>query len=30
MQRYIELKGNRSNLVQAAWAMMGVIHAGQV
>jgi squalene cyclase len=29
-QRYIPLEGNRSNLVQTAWAMMGLIHAGQV
>jgi lupeol synthase 2 len=29
MQRYIPLEGNRSNLVQTAWAMMGLIHAGQ-
>ncbi|VVA95855.1 unnamed protein product [Arabis nemorensis] len=28
-QRYIALEGNRSNLVQTAWAMMGLIHAGQ-
>ncbi|EFH64022.1 ATLUP2 [Arabidopsis lyrata subsp. lyrata] len=28
-QRYIPLEGNRSNLVQTAWAMMGLIHAGQ-
>ncbi|KAF2305430.1 hypothetical protein GH714_005217 [Hevea brasiliensis] len=27
---YIQLEGNRSNLVQTAWAMMGLIHAGQV
>ncbi|CAN8240342.1 unnamed protein product [Cochlearia groenlandica] len=27
--RYIPFEGNRSNLVQTAWAMMGLIHAGQ-
>ncbi|KAI4331134.1 hypothetical protein MLD38_029351 [Melastoma candidum] len=26
---YIPLEGNRSNLVQTAWALMGLIHAGQ-
>ncbi|XP_050285981.1 beta-amyrin synthase-like [Quercus robur] len=26
---YIPLEGNQSNLVQIAWAMMGLIHAGQ-
>ncbi|XP_062174281.1 beta-amyrin synthase-like [Alnus glutinosa] len=26
---YVPLEGNRSNLVQTAWAMMGLIHAGQ-
>ncbi|XP_050383909.1 beta-amyrin synthase-like isoform X3 [Argentina anserina] len=26
---YIHLEGDRSNLVQTAWAMMGLIHAGQ-
>ncbi|KAF2305432.1 hypothetical protein GH714_005241 [Hevea brasiliensis] len=25
---YIQLEGNRSNLVQTAWAMMGLIHCG--
>ena len=30
MQEYVPLEGNRSNLVQTAWAMMGLIHAGQV
>jgi len=30
MQRYIPLEGNRSNVVQTAWAMMALIHAGQV
>ncbi|CAA7014681.1 unnamed protein product [Microthlaspi erraticum] len=29
-QRYILLEGNGSNLVQTAWAMMGLIHVGQV
>ncbi|CAA7022137.1 unnamed protein product [Microthlaspi erraticum] len=29
LQRYIPLEGNRSNLVQTAWAMMGLINAGQ-
>ena len=29
MQKYIPLEGNRSNLVQTAWAMMGLISAGQ-
>ncbi|CAH8357721.1 unnamed protein product [Eruca vesicaria subsp. sativa] len=28
-QRYIPLEGNGSNLVQTAWAMMGLISAGQ-
>nr|UAK14939.1 oxidosqualene synthase 5 [Iberis amara] len=28
-KRYIPLEGNRSNLVQTAWAIMGLIHAGQ-
>ncbi|KAL3743704.1 hypothetical protein ACJRO7_018900 [Eucalyptus globulus] len=28
-KKYIPLEGNRSNLVQTAWAMMGLIHAGQ-
>ncbi|CAN8271192.1 unnamed protein product [Cochlearia groenlandica] len=28
-QIYIPLEGNVSNLVQTAWAMMGLIHAGQ-
>ncbi|KAJ4725479.1 Terpene cyclase/mutase family member [Melia azedarach] len=28
-KRYIPLEGNRSNLVHTAWAMMGLIHAGQ-
>nr|GMC92256.1 beta-amyrin synthase [Ipomoea batatas] len=26
---YRQLEGNRSNLVQTAWAMMGLIHSGQ-
>ncbi|KAF4404565.1 hypothetical protein G4B88_005951 [Cannabis sativa] len=26
---YVALEGNRSNLVHTAWAMMGLIHAGQ-
>ncbi|XP_059447364.1 beta-amyrin synthase-like [Corylus avellana] len=26
---YVPLEGNQSNLVQTAWAMMGLIHAGQ-
>ncbi|GMN63101.1 hypothetical protein TIFTF001_032177 [Ficus carica] len=26
---YVPLEGNRSNLVQTAWAMMGLLHAGQ-
>lgn len=30
MQEYVPLAENRSNLVQTAWAMMGLIHAGQV
>ena len=30
MQEYVPIEGNRSNLVQATWAMMGLIHAGQV
>lgn len=28
-QEYIPLEGNQSNLVQTAWAMMALIHAGQ-
>ncbi|PRQ51838.1 putative beta-amyrin synthase [Rosa chinensis] len=28
-ETYIPLEGNRSNLVHTAWAMMGLIHAGQ-
>ncbi|EPS60486.1 beta-amyrin synthase, partial [Genlisea aurea] len=27
--KYVALEGNRSNLVQTSWAMMGLIHAGQ-
>ncbi|RDY07321.1 Beta-amyrin synthase, partial [Mucuna pruriens] len=27
---YIPLEGGRSNIVQTAWALMGLIHAGQV
>ena len=30
MQIYIPLEGSRSNLVQTAWALLGLIHAGQV
>ncbi|XP_057453971.1 beta-amyrin synthase-like [Lotus japonicus] len=26
---YVPLEGNRSNVVQTAWALMGLIHAGQ-
>ncbi|KAJ0084643.1 hypothetical protein Patl1_30973 [Pistacia atlantica] len=29
-KKYIPLEGNRSNLVHNAWAMMGLIDAGQV
>ena len=29
-QKFIPLEGNRSHVVQTAWAMMGLIHAGQV
>lgn len=29
MQRYVALEGERSNLLQTAWAMMGLIHTGQ-
>ncbi|KAK6911168.1 Squalene cyclase, N-terminal [Dillenia turbinata] len=29
-KEYIPLEGNRSNLVHTSWAMMGLIHAGQV
>jgi hypothetical protein len=29
-KKYVPLEGNRSNLVHTAWAMMGLIHAGQV
>ncbi|OWM91376.1 hypothetical protein CDL15_Pgr017294 [Punica granatum] len=28
--KYVPLEDNRSNLVQTAWAMMGLIHSGQV
>ncbi|XP_062110952.1 beta-amyrin synthase [Humulus lupulus] len=28
-KEYVALEGNRSNLVHTAWAMMGLIHAGQ-
>ncbi|XP_044488661.1 beta-amyrin synthase-like [Mangifera indica] len=28
-KKYIPLKGNRSNLVHTAWAIMGLIHGGQ-
>ncbi|XP_056167882.1 beta-amyrin synthase-like isoform X1 [Syzygium oleosum] len=28
-KKYVPLEGNRSNLVQTAWAVMGLIHAGQ-
>ncbi|KAB2634103.1 beta-amyrin synthase-like [Pyrus ussuriensis x Pyrus communis] len=28
-KEYVPLEGNRSNLVHTAWAMMGLIHAGQ-
>jgi hypothetical protein len=29
-QKYTEIEGNKSNVVQTAWAMMGLIYAGQV
>ncbi|KAL6285247.1 hypothetical protein ACE6H2_009637 [Prunus campanulata] len=29
LEEYVPLEGNRSNLVQTGWAMMGLIHAGQ-
>ncbi|CAN1814934.1 Beta-amyrin synthase [Linum perenne] len=29
-KRYVPLKGNRSNLVQTAWGMMGLMHGGQM
>ncbi|CAN6879306.1 unnamed protein product [Brassica oleracea] len=29
VERYIELEGGRSNLVQTAWALMGLIKTGQ-
>ncbi|KAK9229899.1 hypothetical protein WN944_022865 [Citrus x changshan-huyou] len=29
-QKYVPLEGNRSNLVQTSWAMMALIHAGQM
>ncbi|KAI9185997.1 hypothetical protein LWI28_012872 [Acer negundo] len=28
-KKYVPLEGNKSNLVQTAWAMMGLIHSGQ-
>ena len=30
MQIYIPLEGSQSNIVQTAWALMALIHAGQV
>ncbi|KAG6730649.1 hypothetical protein I3842_01G091200 [Carya illinoinensis] len=30
MEEYVPLKGNRSNLVHTAWAMMGLSHGGQI
>ncbi|MCI23178.1 beta-amyrin synthase, partial [Trifolium medium] len=30
MQIYVPLEGSHSNIVQTAWALMGLIHAGQV
>jgi hypothetical protein len=30
MQIYVPLEGSRSNVVHTAWALMGLIHAGQV
>jgi len=30
MQTYVPLEGDQSNIVQTAWALMGLIHAGQV
>ncbi|KAH9667985.1 Camelliol C synthase [Citrus sinensis] len=30
LEKYVPLKGNRSNLVQTSWAMMALIHAGQM
>lgn len=30
MQIYVPLEGTRSNVVHTAWALMGLIHAGQV
>ncbi|KAL9459820.1 hypothetical protein AB3S75_003095 [Citrus x aurantiifolia] len=29
-KKYVPLEGNRSNIVQTAWATMGLIHAGQM
>ncbi|CAN0864492.1 Beta-amyrin synthase [Linum grandiflorum] len=29
-KRYVPLEGNRSNLVQTAWGMLGLIHGGQM
>ncbi|CAN1814915.1 Beta-amyrin synthase 2 [Linum perenne] len=29
-KRYVPLEGNRSNLVNTAWVMMGLIHGGQM
>ncbi|KAK4269605.1 hypothetical protein QN277_022741 [Acacia crassicarpa] len=29
LKKYIPLEGNRSNVVHTAWAMMGLMHAGQ-
>ncbi|XP_045790968.1 beta-amyrin synthase-like [Trifolium pratense] len=29
MQKYVPLEGGRSNVVQTAWALMALIHAGQ-
>ena len=30
MQKYVPLEGSRSNVAQTAWAMMGLMYAGQV
>ena len=29
-QKYVPLEENRANLVHTSWAMMGLIHSGQV
>ena len=30
MKTYVALEGNRSHVTQTAWALLGLLHAGQV